>query len=370
MGRAFLLAHAAGEYETTPMGFEDRDYYRNAPRPDGFFGAVGHWLLYGRVPLFELFGIRVQMHSSLVITMVLMLLLRGPGFTWQDQVISAVLLFLIVLLHEFGHCFGARWSGGDAEEIVLHPLGGLALTRPLSTWRAHFITTVCGPLVNVAFCVVCGIGFYMLAGFVPWKPYFITGPVVFRGWFNLPWLLFWLYQTNWMLLLFNLLPIYPLDGGRMTQELLWPRVGYYRSMLLAVNVGIIGAGIGAMLAIVWSSIGLLLLAIFGIMGCIQMKRMLLEVGPYGFSEYDDPITQSLQSSSSADRREAKRARAIAERQTKQAEQERQRKIDDEAEIDRILAKVSASGMHSLSRSEQQTLKNATERQQKRDAARR
>ena len=113
------------------MGFEDRDYYREGPRSGAaaFFSGIGWWLLYGRVSLFHFRSIHVQAHSSLFVAMALMLLQLLAGFTWADYLISIVLLFVIVLLHEFGHCFGCRFVGGDADEIVMHPLGGLALVR-------------------------------------------------------------------------------------------------------------------------------------------------------------------------------------------------------------------------------------------------
>jgi len=65
-------------------------------------------------------------------------------------------LFVIVLLHEYGHCFAARSVGGNAEEIILTPLGGLAMAyAPHDPW-ARFVTVIGGPLVNVAICAICG----------------------------------------------------------------------------------------------------------------------------------------------------------------------------------------------------------------------
>src|SRR5258708_6517885 len=106
------------------MAWQDRHYYRDR-------GAQAWnpliWLLSGSVPLFTAFGIRVRAHASLILTVALVLLFGlGQGFTWQDRVQSMSILFVIILLHEFGHCFAARWVGGDAEEILMHPLGGLA----------------------------------------------------------------------------------------------------------------------------------------------------------------------------------------------------------------------------------------------------
>ena len=83
------------------------------------------------------------------------------------------LLFIIVLLHEFGHCFGARLMDGDAENILIWPLGGLAAVEVPQTPRANFITTAAGPLANLLICLVAGLGFCVLTDFKlrpPWNP--------------------------------------------------------------------------------------------------------------------------------------------------------------------------------------------------------
>src|SRR4051812_37317216 len=110
------------------MGWQDRSYYRDSGQGSG---NPLMWAAYGRLPLFTIFGIRVQIHASLIIWIAITLLLgMGRGFGWQDRLIASVAIFLIILLHEFGHCFAARWMGGTADEIVMHPLGGVALTAP------------------------------------------------------------------------------------------------------------------------------------------------------------------------------------------------------------------------------------------------
>ena len=66
------------------------------------------------------------------------------------------LLFLSILLHEFGHCFAARSVDGDATEMLLWPLGGLAYCDVPHTPRANLITALGGPAVNLALCVLAG----------------------------------------------------------------------------------------------------------------------------------------------------------------------------------------------------------------------
>lgn len=124
------------------------------------------------IPVFRVFGIQVKIHIFfIVIALGLFLreltLLQYDNVWWLDKFfLTVVVLFGTVLLHEFGHCFGARYVGGEAREILLWPLGGLAYVDVPHRWKALFITTAAGPAVNVVICIVCAIGI-SAAGFVP-----------------------------------------------------------------------------------------------------------------------------------------------------------------------------------------------------------
>jgi Zn-dependent protease len=124
------------------------------------------------IPVFRAFGILVRVHVFFfVITIGLFLrqlsLPQYDGVWWLDMfLLTVVVLFGSVLLHEFGHCFGARYVGGDAREILIWPLGGLAYTEIPHRWRALFTTVAAGPAVNVLICAVCAAGL-MSKGFYP-----------------------------------------------------------------------------------------------------------------------------------------------------------------------------------------------------------
>ena len=102
-------------------------------------------IFFGSVPIGTWFGIRVRVHAMLV-WYVAFQLFRAGTIGWQEALASSVLLFAFVLLHEFGHCFGARMVGGHSDQILLWPLGGLAYNSTDRTPWARFVTVACGPL--------------------------------------------------------------------------------------------------------------------------------------------------------------------------------------------------------------------------------
>src|ERR1041384_2554868 len=126
------------------------------------------------------------------------------------------LLWLFVVLHEFGHCFAARSVGGQADQILLWPLGGLAMVdHPRRPWP-EFVTVAGGPLVNVVLFLVAGVllafGAFG-APYVPWNPFHVWE--FYSSW---PAPLSWLaltFKLNLILFLFNMWPMYPMDMGRI-----------------------------------------------------------------------------------------------------------------------------------------------------------
>src|SRR3954466_11953712 len=164
------------------MAWQDRPYYRDR---DSSAGNPLMWLLTGSVPLFTIFNIRVRAHASLVVLIALVLL-----FGWGDhsgvteRVQSMSVLFLVILLHEFGHCFAARWTGGEANDILMTPLGGLAFAMARRRPWPTFVTVAGGPLVNVIICLVCSVGIWMLTGDLLLTPGSFIRHLPKHGWFQ------------------------------------------------------------------------------------------------------------------------------------------------------------------------------------------
>src|SRR5882757_5404293 len=184
----------------------------------------------GSFKIFTLAGIGVYVHWSWFLAF-WYFTSRPHGYSnygWSALEILA--LFLIVLTHEFGHALACRSVGGQANLIVLWPLGGVAYVNPPQRPGAQLWSIVAGPLVNVVLTPVL-IGLVVLGVQLHWDE---TFPNLFM-------LLTNVRNINIVLLVFNLLPVYPLDGGQILRSLLWFPFGRGLSLLIATVVGFIGA---------------------------------------------------------------------------------------------------------------------------------
>lgn len=187
----------------------------------------------GSFRLFRFRGVDVFVHYSWFIVAWYLISTRSRAYSSLEWNVAEYLgLFLIVLLHEFGHVFACRQTGGEANEILLWPLGGIAFARPAPRALAELWTIAAGPLVNVAL-------FPVLLFATEW----CGGSALGHRVPDLPKLLYRLWEINQGLLLFNLLPIFPLDGGQILRSLLWLRLGRARSLWLATIIGFAGIAI-------------------------------------------------------------------------------------------------------------------------------
>jgi Zn-dependent protease len=166
-------------------------------------------------------------------------------------------LFFFVLLHEYGHALACRQVGGSASEIMLWPLGGMAYVAPPLRPGATLWSNAAGPLVNVAVLIVLAPPGIMLDRSFKLSR---TAP-------NIHSFLLALAAINILLLAFNLLPIYPLDGGQIIRSLLWFAVGRSRSLMAAVAIGFAGVAGLLYLSLRLRSVWMAVLALFILGGC-------------------------------------------------------------------------------------------------------
>lgn len=384
------------------------------------------------IPLFRAFGIQVKLHILYIVITLAMLLRQysvDRSHFAEFALIWVVMLFVIVLLHEFGHCFAARRVDGEADEILMWPLGGLAYCAVPHTPRANLITTAGGPAVNVVICLVAGAAIFA-ANYVPPMNVFSTSQLYYPELHNwdsggdgypyaesavyvdpatqkryqhwqvaeqsqdnhfarsmepgskwvkverltthvYPTWVLWaarLFWMSWLLLLFNLIPAFPLDGGRLLQGILWGRSGDYRSATqVACWSGLI-TSLFFMLFAFWQNDALFLgLALFMMFSSYQQLVMLdrgaEEAGAFGydFSKGYGGFGADDEAPAPKPKRVGPLKRWLQARRARKLKQEVERRAADEARLDELLDKIGRLGKESLTAEERRFMDRVSAR---------
>lgn len=151
----------------------------------------------------------------------------GPAAAWSG-LIFLLLIFLCVLLHEFGHIFTARAFGVSTPFVTLLPIGGVAqLERIPEKPSEEFLIAIAGPLVNVAIAILL----IVFAG-----ASLQTGSTASIDSTSIS-MVDRLAFVNLFLAAFNIIPAFPMDGGRVLRALLASRMGYVRATQIAASIG-------------------------------------------------------------------------------------------------------------------------------------
>jgi Zn-dependent protease len=217
--------------------------------------------------LFRLAGTDVFVHWSWFVAAYVLIQDRPVPYSslaWDAA--EYVAGFGLVLLHEFGHVLACRRVGGTADRVVLWPLGGLAFVAPPPRPGADFWTTAAGPLVNVVLAPALALLSSLTApGGEDEIPSDLHHLFAALAWFNV------------VMLVFNLLPIYPLDGGRLLQATLWRWLGRAPALAIAAGVGVAaGAGLGvlALAAGAWWLAVTMGFLVLGALGGVSQARLI------------------------------------------------------------------------------------------------
>jgi len=211
----------------------------------------------GSFRIFRIAGITVYLNWTWFLVAVYEIQARGRHYTspiWN--IIEYLGLFAIVLLHEFGHALACRSVGGKADTILLWPLGGVAYVDPPQRPGATLWSIAAGPLVNVVLAPIL----YAALKFAQYANWRSTMPNEYR-------LIGAVLTTDVVLLVFNILPIYPLDGGQILRSLLWFPLGRARSLMIASVLGFVGVAGFILLALKWQSVWTGLIAAYAAMNC-------------------------------------------------------------------------------------------------------
>jgi Zn-dependent protease len=345
------------------MPWDERPHYRDHS------GASTNpllWLVSGSVPLFTLFGVRVRAHATLFIFALGTVLFYWRGdYPIQVRAMTMAMWVAVVLLHEFAHCLVARRLGGQADDVLLWPLGGLTEPEPPHRAMATFLTAAAGPMLNIILCAGSALGVYYLtpaaahAGriLVMFNPLHPPVPEFqyHLSWSNAAFYCWWLFFINYKLLLLNLLPILPLDGGQILQTCLWTMVGHFRSVLMATTIGMAGSVIVGLIALASQQASWFLAAAMVICfyDCYRRRIILRDSGTEDWRESYD-FGSSLFAPTEKPRRRLSRHAIRKARRIALAEKAARDRIDA------ILAKVSARGITSLSFFERRALRKTTQ----------
>jgi Zn-dependent protease/CBS domain-containing protein len=181
--------------------------------------------------LARILGTDVKVHFTFILLLVFLFVSTGrtqgaETALWVTGFFLA--LFFCVLLHEFGHILMARRFGIRTPDVILLPIGGVArLERIPEEPRQELLIAIAGPLVTLAIAAIMW-GWLRLAG----EPAALLPADAFSGGFAAD-----LLRVNVLLFLFNLLPAFPLDGGRVLRSLLATRMSYVRATRIAASGG-------------------------------------------------------------------------------------------------------------------------------------
>lgn len=180
--------------------------------------------------------IPVKIHWSFGI---LLLFVVYTAFTngfklWQSIgfIVYFLLLFLCVVLHEYGHALTARKFGVETRDILLSPIGGVARLESIPDKPLQeFYIALAGPLVNIIIAITVGLVLFLITGQVfpdDFTSFRFDEPAEFVG---------YIVFMNLALFMFNLIPAFPMDGGRVLRSLLAAKMGKVKATMIAMRIG-------------------------------------------------------------------------------------------------------------------------------------
>jgi Zn-dependent protease len=195
--------------------------------------------------LFSVFGIPVKFHWSF--------LLLITYFVYQNLILHSyvdfthtfhflIIAYVSIVLHEFGHAFTARYLRYDVDSIIITPLSGAAIIKNLSGNLLHeLIVVFAGPLVNFTIYTLVGIYFLLFSDYSNQfqNVFLYQQKILFFDDFSI--FLFEVMRINGFLFLLNLLPILPIDGGRILRSILMFFTNKKKATIITIVLGIIFA---------------------------------------------------------------------------------------------------------------------------------
>lgn len=330
-------------------------------------------------------GIPVRLHALFLVYAACQFV--HPGVVsgsagWEPRAILAALgvvgiFFLATLLHELGHVTAATRVGGQVNEILLWPLGGLTTVDYPLRPKYEALVAVAGPAVNVILGVLSA---SLLLAFGYWPPFRLLSPVEgFDGTSVTGGPVYWLgvfFVANFLITIFNLVPAMPMDGGRVVHALFWSRSSYSAATAQAVQVArVAGAGlviVGLYLGLTGEALAeavVLIVAATVFLASEYERERMRNVQEFAAADFtwasQEPVGLDLEESSVTQLPRARRKtwwqRWIDRWQRAMQERARRIREQEEEELDRLLEKVQKYGKESLTSAELRFLKRVSRR---------
>ncbi|VTT99269.1 peptidase m50 : Peptidase M50 OS=Cyclobacterium marinum (strain ATCC 25205 / DSM 745) GN=Cycma_4554 PE=4 SV=1: Peptidase_M50 [Gemmataceae bacterium] len=214
--------------------------------------------MFGSLKLGKVFGIDLYVHGTFWLLPLFVSfsdLSAGAGLAEAGTGLALVFaVFACIALHELGHALAARYYGIGTRDITLYPLGGIAsLERMPERPGREIAIALAGPAVNIAIALALFSGLLGASLIVPLATALdATGLDAFLS---------QLFVANVVLAAFNLLPCFPMDGGRVLRALLASRMSRVRATEIAVGVGSVVAGLFILVGLLNSHFGLIAVAV-------------------------------------------------------------------------------------------------------------
>ncbi len=239
-------------------------------------------MLNSRLRIGTFFDIQLYVHWTFALLVGFVAFMSREGGVWGMAYGVATLLgmFLCVTLHEYGHALAARRFGVPTLDITLLPIGGVARLQrmPREPWQ-ELVVAVAGPAVNVVIALSLATGLLVYGG-TQW----VWGMPTERGvietaeaalaepsWLGLA---ITLLLVNTILVVFNMIPAFPMDGGRVLRSLLAMITSYRRATIIASRIGLASAVVMALLALnVGAPIPVLIAVFIGYVGLAEARQV-------------------------------------------------------------------------------------------------
>ncbi len=320
------------------------------------------------------FGIELRVYWLTLVIMPIICISGFWGLPFTQVVALTVIvtgfLYLIIYSHEMSHIVAGWRFKMRTPLITLSPLGGVAhMSTPPPNPRAETIVAAAGPAVHLLWlAVVAPLHFWVFPSDSMWV-------YVGAGEWEVSYLrytLAFLWEANLILMIFNLLPLFPMDGGRILRSILSNKMHPNKATIIAAKIGMYGAVVMAVVGLVLPGMRSGILFAIGLTNFFACRAE-IRGAKHGASPYDATVQyEAWQSDPDAwkqggDDGERKPGAIARWKQRRKEDTERREREDAaslEAEVDRVLERVSEVGMAGLTAKERSILERASKRRRR------